>query len=101
MGGETSRHRGRFRIVFYDIKVDFCSRSSFFVMMRGSVYVMPMCILYCILHIRMRLRYLAVPIGSGYVGVLRLVAEVGLVEVGLEELVMFSSGRMFGVWLRS
>ena len=24
MGGETSRHRGRFRIVFYYIKVDFC-----------------------------------------------------------------------------
>ena len=69
-------------------------------MMRGSVYVMPMCILYCILHIRMRLRYLAVPTDSGYVGVLRLVAAVGLAEFGLEELVMFSSVRIFGLWLR-
>ena len=44
--------------------------------MRGTVHVIAMCILYCILHIRMRLRYLAVPIGLGYVGVVRFVAEV-------------------------
>ena len=69
--------------------------------MRGAVYVVPMCTLYCILHIRMRFRYLAVPTDSGYVGALRVVAEVGLAEIGLEGLVMFSSVRIFGLWLRT
>ena len=68
--------------------------------MRGSVYVVPMCMLYCILHIRMPLRYLAVATDSGYVGVLRVVNEAGLAKIGLEGLVMSSSVRIFGLWRR-
>ena len=45
------------------------NRKRNFVMRHGVTYIMPMCILYCILHIRMLLRCAAVAAVSGYGGV--------------------------------
>ena len=100
MGGETSRHPGRFRTVFYDIKVDFCC-SAFDFCGDASFGL-------CHADVRFVLYfthqdapvYLAGLADFGYVGVLRLVPEVGLAEIRLAGFVMFISVRTFALWLR-
>ena len=55
-GGETSRHHGHSRIVFYDTNG---ALTHFFLIFGATVIEsvhVAMCILYCILHIRMPIR---------------------------------------------
>ena len=100
MGGETSRHLGRFRTVFYDIKVDFCC--STFDFRDDASFGLCHAEVHFVLYFTHQDApgYLAGLADSGYVGVLRFVAEVGLAEIRLAGLVMSISVRNFGLWLR-
>ena len=69
-------------------------------MTQGVTYITPMCILYCILHIRMPLRCAVVAAVSGYGGVFYASGGSGLAKTRLKSFMILTPLLIMRIWFR-
>ena len=66
-------------------------------MMRGGTYIEPMCILYCILHIRLPVRCAVVAGVSGHGVVFQVCGGSGLAKIGFKRLMPLTPVIIMGI----